>query len=529
MTADSSPSPYSLLQEELARRLEARESLLPFTELFTPDYIAGWVHREVAELLDAFRDAVERKLSPRLMIFLPPRCGKSQLVSRLLPPFLLGHNPHWEVVAASSTQDLSDSFGRYVRSVLNSPVYQDLFPAIQLDPSTNSASLVQTQQRGMYKAVGVGGQLTGMGAHALIIDDPIKDREQADSPTQREALWDWYSSVARTRLHPGGGIIVLHTRWHEDDLAGKLITQMRDNPDADQWKIYSYPAIAKEDETHRKAGEALHPERYPIQALHQIRNSILMRDWTALYQQDPSPDDGDYFKREWFNITSPSRYPDLSKCSVYISTDLAVSEKTSADYSVIWPFAVDENDDLWFLSDYVRERLSSLDIVEAIFDRVKRYDARGVIIEKGQIASAIRPIFNKRSRERQLYTELIEPAATKDKQTRARSLQGRMQQRRVHYPDLTPFHEHVLPEFLMFPNGKHDDAVDTCAWAALALDDLITPSKSAPPPQSLEEQELEQWNAELEKQNEHKPHVPDRLIPKRRKTERPRNKVIWVR
>lgn len=523
-----SPSPYSLLQQELASRLEARDHLLPFTQLFTPDYLPGWVHQEVAELLDAFREAVERKLSPRLMIFLPPRAGKSQLISRLLPPFLLGHNPHWEVVAASATQDLSDSFGRYVRSILNSPIYQDLFPQIQLDPSTNSASLIQTRQRGMYKAVGVGGQLTGMGAHALIIDDPIKDREQADSPTQREALWDWYSSVARTRLHPGGGIIVLHTRWHEDDLAGKLITQAKENRDADQWKIYSYPAIAKEDEPHRKAGEALHPERYPVEALEQIRNSILPRDWTALYQQDPSPDDGDYFKREWFNITSPSKYPDLKDCTVYITTDLAVSEKQSADYSVIWPFAIDHNNDIWFLPDYIHARLPSLDIVEAVLDRYRRYDAHGIIIEKGQISNALRPILQARARERNLYPNLIEPAATKDKQTRARSLQGRMQQRKVHYPDLTQFHEVILPEFLMFPNGKHDDAVDTCAWAALALDEYITPPSKSPPPKTPEERDLEAWQAELEQQS-HKPHVPELLIPKHREPVRPKNQVIWVR
>ena len=529
------PSPSLLLaQEELAVRLEARGSILPFTQLYTPDYHAGWVHHEVAELLDAFMEAVVRKQSPRLMIFLPPRSGKSQLISRLFPPFLLGHHPNWEVVAASATQDLADSFGRYSRSILNDTVFQDLFPALSLDPSTNSSSLIQTLQRGMYKAVGVGGQLTGMGAHALIIDDPIKDREAANSPTQREALWGWYSSVARTRIHPGGGIIVVHTRWHEDDLAGKLIQQMKSNPAADQWKVYSFPAIAKEDEPHRKKGEALHPERFDLAELTRIKNSLLPGDWASLYQQDPSPEDGDFFKREWFDLQPVNKYPEVEQSSYYISTDLAVSEKQTADYSVIWPFCNDPSGDMWFHPDYIRARLSAHDIVEAILDRVERYNARGIIIEKGQISNAIKPFLNKRMMERGIYCELIEPAVTKDKQTRARSLQGRMQQRRVHFPDLRAVQDDILPEFLMFPNGKNDDAVDTCAWAALGLESFILPS-AATTALSLSpaERDAKLWDEELERQDKvtrtaRRPHVPEPLI-KRPEKPKPKTKVIWMR
>lgn len=521
------PDPLLAIQEEMAQRLEARQSILPFTQLFTPDYHAGWVHREVAELLDAFMEAVARKKSPRLMIFLPPRAGKSQLISRLFPPFILGHHPEWEVVATSATQDLADQFGRYVRSILNDPIYQDLFPKLELDPSTNSASLIQTRRRGMYKAVGVGGQLTGMGAHVLVIDDPIKDREAANSPTQREALWEWYSSVARTRLHPGGGVVVVHTRWHEDDLAGKLILQMKENPDADQWKVYSYPAIAKHDEPHRKAGEALHPERFSVEELLKTKNSLLPADWASLYQQDPSPEDGDYFQRAWFDRRPAREFPPQDACAWYVACDLAVTEKQTADFSVIWPFCVDSAGDIWFSHDFIRARLPAGDIIDAVLDRVHRYKARGVIIEKGQILNAIKPFLNKRMMERQTFVPLIEPAATKDKLTRARSLQGRMQQKRVHFPDTRVFQDDVLSEFLMFPNGKHDDAVDACAWAALCLEDLITPHAPTPA-KHPRDVELEQWAADEQAPKAQNRHVPKPMIAKpRRKLKE--NTVLRVR
>lgn len=533
-TPTPSPSAHSVtdqkleqVRDELIRRLEARDSILPFTQLFTPDYHAGWVHREVAELLDAFMEAVHQKRSPRLMIFLPPRSGKSQLVSRLFPPFLLGHHPEWEVVATSATQDLSDSFGRYVRSILNDPIYQDLFPRLELDPATNSASLVQTRQRGMYKAVGVGGQLTGMGAHVLVVDDPLKDREAANSPTQREALWEWYSSVARTRLHPGGGVVVVHTRWHEDDLAGKLLVQMKENPLADQWKVYSYPAIAKEDEPHRKAGEALHPERFPLEELLRTKNSLLPADWASLYQQDPSPEDGDFFQRKWFDCRSPRDFPVHTEVPWYIACDLAVTEKQTADFSVIWPFCVDTKGDIWFADDYLRGRYTAHDLIDAILDRVKRYNARGVIIEKGQILNAVRPFLNKRMAERGVFVPVIDPAASKDKLTRARSLQGRMQQRRVHFPDHRLFHDDILSEFLMFPNGKHDDAVDACAYAALCLEHLISPYPSAPV-ETPDERDQREFEEEEQRPKSRNPHAPKYMLPRPKKSKSSNDKVIRV-
>jgi len=289
----------SLAQQELARRELARRSLLDFTCLLNPKYVVGWVHREVTDLLDAFEQAVAEKRGPRLIIELPPRHGKSELVSRCFPAFLLGRHPDWEVVCASYNSDLAASFGREVRTTLHDPLYRDLFPDLELRKDSNAVDFVKTTGKGSYKAVGVGGTLTGMGAEVLLIDDPVRNREDADSELVSEATWRWYQSVARTRLSPGGGIIICMTRWSLLDLAGRLQEAQTERIDAEHWHVYSFPAIATKDEKHRKAGEALHPERWPLRELEKLRGALDAREWTALYQQNPVPDQGLIFSKDW--------------------------------------------------------------------------------------------------------------------------------------------------------------------------------------------------------------------------------------
>jgi hypothetical protein len=288
-----------LIQRELARRELARRSLLEFTCLMRPGYIPGWIHQEITDLLDAFQQAVVEKRGPRLIIELPPRHGKSELISRCFPPFLLGHHPDWEVVCASYNSDLATDFGREVRSVLHEPRYRDLFPELEIRKDSNAVDYVKTTAKGSYTAVGVGGALTGRGAHVLLIDDPVRNREDADSELVSETTWKWYQSVARTRLSPGGGIIICMTRWSLNDLAGRLQDAAKERPDAEKWLVYSYPAIATRDEPRRKSGEALHPERWPLTELEKLRGALDAREWSALYQQNPVPDSGLIFSRDW--------------------------------------------------------------------------------------------------------------------------------------------------------------------------------------------------------------------------------------
>lgn len=249
------------IKAELARRELARRDLLPFIQYMRSDYHAGWFHTQLCAVADAFNEAITRGGCPRIICSVAPRVGKSTVLSEHLPAYILGKNPKAEIVAATYNQELANAFGRKVRDILQNPAYQDLFE-LALDEQAQSVNYIRTTKGGSYYAVGAGGSLTGRGATALVIDDPTKDREQADSPIESEKLWDWYSSTARTRMLPGGGIILVMTRWAVDDLAGRLIDQANRDPNADQWKIVEFPALAEKDEEFRKEGEALHPERY---------------------------------------------------------------------------------------------------------------------------------------------------------------------------------------------------------------------------------------------------------------------------
>jgi hypothetical protein len=257
-----------------------------------PGYVTGAHHAVVCDALEA----VERGEIKRLMVFQPPRHGKSELVSKRFPAWYLGRNPKRQIISASYGQDLASDFGREVRNILTSPEYRALFPGITVASDSAARNRWHTNQGGSYVAAGVGTAITGRGADILNIDDPLKDRSEADSETVRNGVWNWYTSTAYTRLMPGGSVIVTLTRWHEDDLAGRLLAAQEQG--GDQWHVISMPAINAD-------GEALWPARYPITALEGIRTAIGPRDWSALYQQDPRPLDGNLFKTGHSSRSTP--------------------------------------------------------------------------------------------------------------------------------------------------------------------------------------------------------------------------------
>lgn len=242
----------------------------------------------IAETLEA----VERGEIDRLMVTMPPRHGKSEEVTIRFPAWVLGRNAKAQVITASYNSDLATDFGRKVRNVVNSPRYSNIFDT-RLAVDSKAANRWNTNEGGAYVAAGVGTAVTGRGADYLIIDDPLKDRAEAESELKRNTVWDWYTSTAYTRLMPKGRVIVVQTRWHEDDLAGRLLEAVEKG--GDKWVCLNLPAIDGE-------GKALWPERYPVEALERIKAAIGPRDWAALYQQQPSPDDGDFFKRDWFDL-----------------------------------------------------------------------------------------------------------------------------------------------------------------------------------------------------------------------------------
>ena len=273
---------------ELLSRREAVQDLIAFTEYTLPQYETAPHHRLIAHKLQQ----VESGEISRLAIFVPPRHGKSELASRRFPAWYLGRHPERQLITASYNADLASDFGRDVRNIVGSADFGHVF-GITLAPDSQAANRWHTDKGGAYVAAGVGTAITGRGTHILLIDDPVKDRADADSELVRKATWDWYRSTAYTRLMPGGAVILIQTRWHEDDLAGRLL-------DSGEWEVLSLPALAEgDDPLNRQVGEALWPQWYDREELEHTRSVVGDREWSALFQQKPQADEGAYFKREW--------------------------------------------------------------------------------------------------------------------------------------------------------------------------------------------------------------------------------------
>lgn len=460
----------SAAMQELIGRELCRRRLLPFVMRFKPSYDPGWVHKDICTRLEQFSQDVANGLSPRLMLFMPPRSGKSELVSRNFPAWHLGNYPEHEFIATSYSSALAFKFSRSVRSLLREPDYNRVFPDTQLDPDTQSVEYWQTTQRGAYMAAGVSGPLTGNGMHIGVIDDPVKNREEADSENVRQSIKEWYTSTFYTRLAPGGGILIVLTRWHHDDLAGWLLEEAKNG--GDQWETVVYPAIAEVDEVYRQKGEALHPARYPLEALARIRNAIGDRDFTSLYQQRPTADEGAFFRREWMRFYDIEERPPISEMSIYAAWDLAIGKKSENDETVGVTVGIDRQERAWVL-DLVHGRWDALEICDAVLDSWRLWKPSRVGIERGQIFMTLGPLLRQRIKERSdwsfpLDEDGLRPGKS-DKMARAAPIQGRMRQGMVYIPRHAVWREELVQQLLQFPNARHDDMVDAIAWIGQML------------------------------------------------------------
>lgn len=449
---------------------EARRNLAAFILAMHEDYMMGWFHREVcARLMKFYIDVLEGR-RPRLILNAPPRHGKSQIVSRDFPAWLFGVNPDITVIAASYNMELAEAMSRDVQAIMKQPEYIRLFPKVNLLERKSAITNVTATQtakyfevpgrNGKYTAAGVGTGITGKGAHVAIIDDPFKDRRDADSPTIRGRVWDWYTSTLRTRLAPGAGIIVMHTRWHEDDLVGRLLHAQESG--GEKWRLVSYPAIAERDERHRREGEALHPERYDLAELTAIRGAVGSYDWAALYQQHPTPRGGGLFKGGWVRHwdVEPKVFD-----RVIQSWDFTFKDAAKSDYVAgqVWG-RIGGN---FYLLDAVCEKLDFVGQVRAMRRMSAKWPmAIEKIVEDKANGPAIIAALGSE------IPGLVPYNPRGSKTARAYAVSPLFESGNVLIPPMDEAHpwvRHYMEELLSFPNAPHDDQVDATTQALDSL------------------------------------------------------------
>lgn len=426
---------------------KAKQSLLAFTEYTNPAYASAHHHRLIAEKLEA----VERGDIDRLMIFMPPRHGKSELASVRFPAWYIGRNPSHQIICASYGHKLAAKFGRQVRNIISTAEYQRVFPGVMLSEDSQAKDMFNTPEGGAYLAVGVDGPVTGSGGHLVSIDDPVKSRKEAESETERDNAWDWYRGDLYTRLMPNARIVVTQTRWHEDDLSGRILENEGRVEEGGQWTVLELPAINDQ-------GEALWPEWYPVPVLERIRHAVGPRDFSALYQQKPQPDEGTFFKREWFK-----HWQQLPQVRYYGASDYAVTDG-GGDYTVLTTWGVDGNGDVFRVEQW-KGQTASDEWIERQIDQIAKFKPLCWFGEGGVIQKAIEPMLKRRMRERGVHCRLEWLPSVADKPTRARSFQAMAATGRVHFEPGAD-----LSEFLVFPAGKHDDEVDTASLIGRAID-----------------------------------------------------------
>jgi hypothetical protein len=511
-----------LLKRELQRRELARRKLIYFTTTFDSSYQPGWVHQDIARRLERFMAAIERGESPRLALFMPPRAGKSRMASDMFPSWVLGHHPEWPIIAASYGLDLPVGFSRLIRDRIKDPEYQAIFEETRMRPDTQGVENWMTTRNGGYLAAGVGVGISGKGMMLGILDDPIKDFEASQSETIRDSTWGWYQSVFRTRAAPGAGILLIQTRWHDLDVAGRLLDMEKQQRDAgipdeqiEHWEVVSYPALAEHDEyllstgeiwcgtppedevqprLLRRAGEALHPERYSTNDLLKLKHGMAPAIWSALYQQNPTPDDGDYFKRSDFRYgaVSAERAKGMVK---FLTVDYAIGKRQRNDWTVMGVHALMPNNERVTLA-IRRGRWQTFKLAKTAVELIKEWKPDIYAGEQGQLHAAIWPVIKAELEKEELFISVNEDLApVQDKEARARPLQAMMQMGKwvfgfANDPKSPPV-ETVERELLRFPTGTHDDIVDMLAWAA-RLSQTLTPNAEAQPPV------MPSWRDELE-------------------------------
>jgi hypothetical protein len=462
-------------------RFMAQGTFLAFCMAIKPDYKATKFHKYLCEKLQNMYESVRDGKDLNYIVEVQPQIGKSTTCSELFPAWVLGRSyidkmPSCPVICASYGSDLAQQKSTNCRDIVNSEVYRMIFPETKLHPDTSAKDYWKTTTGGSYRAVGVGGGLTGMPGKFMIADDLFKDRAEADSETTRESTWKWWQTVFMSRRQDTSAICLVNTRWHREDVAGKVEMQYEVEKNSrkpawqfDHWEQLTFPAFALEDEyidgvLFRKAGEVLCPERFSFETMTRRRNATEVYEWSALYMQTPILKENAKFKDIWFKYYEPHEIK-LKQLSWYILVDPASSKKKGADNTVIRAIGKERATNYWFFGDEIAGHFDPGQTVDAIFLMVKNYPGAHVWIEGVAYQRTLEFWVTEKQRKDQIFfnVDLLERKHVQGKEDRIEGLIPLYKNGLIFHRAGGTDRDYEL-ELLAFPQGKKDDRIDAVSF-----------------------------------------------------------------
>jgi len=442
-------------KEKRTRIVNAQNSVISFAQEVYPGFKEGAHHRKLAKIFD---DVLSGK-KKRVIINIAPRMGKSEFSSYLFPAWFLGKYPEKKIIMATHTASLSEDFGRRIRNLIDADEYKRIFPNTAIAEDQKAAGKWSTSLGGQYYAVGVGGALAGRGADLFVIDDPHSEQDvKTNSRLAFDNAWSWFQTGPLQRLMPGGGIIVVMTRWSLIDLTGRLLDFQTKNPDADTWEIVELPAILP-------SGKSLWPEQWPVEQLMAKKAGMDPRYWNAQYMQDPTAEEAAMVRREMWKMWPKDNPP---KCEFIIqSWDTAHETKTTSDYSACTTWGVWYNEEEGdsphlILLDAFKARMTFPELKESALKHYKEWEPDAFIVEK---KAAGGPLIQE-LRRMGIPVQEFTPSRGNDKIVRLNAVSDLFASGKVWAPD-TRWAREVIEEIAAFPVGEHDDFVDTTSQALL--------------------------------------------------------------